>query len=493
MSGFLAAWVPAFALQAAGGLGPHPAAAWERQGVLELVVSANPGARAAGVRTGMAVAEAQGRCPQLQLWRRDARGEQTLAARLWEEAGRISPRVQAVGPDLVVIDCTGVERLQGTAEAAGRRLAEAMAQGGWRVRLGTGAHATAALLAVKSGLGRIAPGQEQATLAALPVTYLRNGISKLPADEGTEEVLRVLEGWGVRTLGAFAALPAAEVAARMGAVGVRLHSAARGEAAERFEAAAEPGRVLECHEVLDPPINDGERMRAALERAVAGLRVELERQDRVVEHGTVRLQRDRGGVAEYERSFAVPTRDGRALVEQLLHVIEQQPPGGWIERLQLQLRLTRARRVQGHLFATAVVEKEKTARLLERLGAIWNGEGVGTAQRMDTYRSGAFEMRPFAPSDHEVARHFSEEREDAPRLSLRRFRPPKRWQAGMGEIVRRAGPWRSRGGWWRKAGEGWAEDEWDAEIRFPGRKQSGLYRLRHDLEGGGWYIAGQYD
>lgn len=429
----------------------------------------------------MAVAEARGRCAGLKLYVRDEGAEHRLTARLLEEAGKISPRVQAMGPDLVLIDCASVRRLRGTAEQAGEHLVKAMA--GWSVRVGTGAHATAAVLAVKSGLGRIAPGTERKAIAGLPIRYVHAVMDSVELGETME----VLDRWGVRTLGAVAALDDTEVAARLGAAGVALHHVARGLPVERFAAAVDREDTLDGQEVLDPPVRDGQLIQAAVERVVGRLGVELERRDRVVEHGRLHLKVERGKAAVYERSFAAPTREARSLVAQLLHAIEAQPPRGAVGAVELELRLARARRVQGHLFATAAVETEKTARLLERLGAIWPGE-AGTAQAVDTHRPGVFEMRGFAPADVDMAGP-----EAAPRLALRRWRPPRRWEPGTGEIVQRAGPWRSEGGWWREGNERWSEDEWDAEIRWTGSSGSGLYRLRHDVEEGGWFITGQYD
>jgi protein ImuB len=492
---------------------------------MELVVDANRAARAAGVRAGMAVAEARGRCAGLHLWARNVEAEEKLSARLLEEAGRISPRVQAMAPNLALIDCSSVRRLRGTAEQAGKQLVKAMA--GWSVRVGTGGHATAAVLAVKSGLGRIAPGKEREAIAGLPLRVARHfllgrsraahtvsrrslegglrwpagearsarGLSKLPPDVQTVmggletgEALQVLDSWGVRTLGALAALDEAEVAARLGAVGVRLQQVARGEAVEWFAAATERERTLAGEEVLDPPVRDGQRIQAAVERVVERLGAELERQDRVVEHGRLQLKVERGVASVYERSFAVPTREARSLMAQLLHAIEVQPPRGAVERVELELRLARTRRVQGHLFATAAVETEKTARLLERLGAIWPGE-AGTARPVETHRVGTFEMRAFEPANEDT----EEAAAPGARLALRRWRLPRRWVPGTGEVVQRAGPWRSEGGWWREGKERWSEDEWDVEIRFADQRQSGLYRLRHDWEEGGWFITGQYD
>ena len=64
----------------------------------------------------------------------------------------------------------------------------------------------------------IPPGGEAAFLAPLPVARLRP----------SPEVLEMLGRWGLRTAGAFGALPERDVVARLGKEGWDLHRAVRG-------------------------------------------------------------------------------------------------------------------------------------------------------------------------------------------------------------------------------------------------------------------------
>ena len=90
--------------------------------------------------------------------------------------------------------------------------------------------------------------------------------------------------------------------------------------------------------------------------------------------------------------------------------------------------------------------------------------------------------------------------------ALRLFRPPLRATVTLenGELARvvclkkkevqgnvlwKAGPWRSSGDWWER--EAWARDEWD--IALQNADGVALYRLVHDLLGGGWFVEGTYD
>ena len=64
----------------------------------------------------------------------------------------------------------------------------------------------------------------------------------------------------------------------------------------------------------------------------------------------------------------------------------------------------------------------------------------------------------------------------------------------QGEVLWKAGPWRFSGDWWER--EAWSHDEWDVALQNDA-PQSGetiaLYRLVHDLLGGGWFVEGMYD
>ena len=90
--------------------------------------------------------------------------------------------------------------------------------------------------------------------------------------------------------------------------------------------------------------------------------------------------------------------------------------------------------------------------------------------------------------------------------AMRRFRPPLRANVTLengqparlvcpkkkevqGEILWKAGPWRFSGDWWER--EAWSRDEWD--IALQNTQAIALYRLVHDLLGGGWFVEGTYD
>jgi hypothetical protein len=68
-----------------------------------------------------------------------------------------------------------------------------------------------------------------------------------------------------------------------------------------------------------------------------------------------------------------------------------------------------------------------------------------------------------------------------------RVLPSARGLAG-GEVVARAGPWRSSGRWWTGGEAAWDRDEWDLELT-----DGGVYRLVRDRRTGIWVIEGLLD
>jgi protein ImuB len=114
-------------------------------------------------------------------------------------------------------------------------------------------------------------------------------------------------------------------------------------------------------------------------------------------------------------------------------------------------------------------------------------------------------MRRFVPANPETNHKKDSGEENSPIAALRMFRPPLRATVTLegghpvrvvgkkkevqGTVLWKAGPWRSSGDWWER--EAWSRDEWD--IALHNADEIALYRLVHDLLGGGWFVEGAYD
>src|SRR5207247_1299219 len=121
-------------------------------------------------------------------------------------AREFTPRVEAFGSTPVLLDLQGLGRAWPSPRPLGEALLEAARRRCPEPRVALAVSRVAALLISqgREGLTVLAPGEETAALAPLP-------LSLLALDPDREETLR---GWGLRTLGDLAALPAAGLAAR---------------------------------------------------------------------------------------------------------------------------------------------------------------------------------------------------------------------------------------------------------------------------------------
>jgi hypothetical protein len=196
--------------------------------------------------------------------------------------------------------------------------------------------------------------------------------------------------------------------------------------------------------------------------------------------------------------------------------LESHPAPAPIDRVAITIDPTPGRILQHTLFTRPVPTAEQISTLLARLHALMGQERVGAAATVDSYRPGAFAMRPFA-TDHEQRgargdsggrREVSVSREIAAVSAssatsafgaLRRCRQPvparvavdggdrpvrvasdRRGFAG-GTVASCTGPWRTSGEWW--AGDVWNRDEWDVTLGDGTR-----YRIFRDRLGDAWFI-----
>lgn len=240
----LVVWCPDWPLTSSGIPDGVPAAVV----LANRVIACSPAARERGVTRGLRRREAQGRCPEVEVIERDtareARAFESVAAAL--EA--FTPRVEMIRPGLCSFPTLGPSRCFGGDESLAQQVREMVDEvtggvPGCRIGLADGPFAArlAARRCRDSQPYVVARGTSPAFLAPLPVT-------SLDAPALTDVLLRL----GVGTLGAFAALGAADVAARFGTEGLGLHRLAAGRD-ERPPDTRVPPPDLEVSTGLDPP------------------------------------------------------------------------------------------------------------------------------------------------------------------------------------------------------------------------------------------------
>lgn len=289
-------------------------------------------------------------------------------------------------------------------------------------------------------------------LSALPIEVL-------PQDPA---IFETLDMWGIRTLADLARLPDDDLAARLGARGTHLQQLARGTldrplrpwiAPTRYEAAVE----------LEYTIDLREPLLFLIGQFVHELAARLKAQSLAAQALRLRL-----GTEERVLTLPFPTRDLKLLMKLMEHSLDRQPPTEPVQRVYLEIVPAAPRRVQHGLFTPASPEPEKLELTLGKIRGLVGAANVGYPELHDTYRPGAGKLGHFWPP-----------------LTLRRYRPPV--EAGnsfQDRIVRRSGPWRTSGEWWRP--DSWDRDEWDVALH-----DGSLYRVYR--EGERWFLEGEYD
>jgi protein ImuB len=235
-----------------------------------VVLACSPAARAEGVRRGMRQREAQARCPALHVLRYDpALDSRAFESVLTALEGAL-PGVHPLRPGMLAVRARGPARYYGGEKAAGLALLGTLAGLGVsaaRAGIADGlfaAERAARWSAVAAGSPRVDPvtivpaGETAAFLAPLPVGLLED-----------PELVSLLPRLGIRTLGAFAALDEADVAARFGPLGARLHALAAGRD-PRPATPRIPPRDVEASVDFEPPL-------ARVDQIAFGMRTASER------------------------------------------------------------------------------------------------------------------------------------------------------------------------------------------------------------------------
>ena len=438
------------------------------------------------------------------------------AAAIIDVARAFTPRFEQVGP-LVLLDAGGLSRLFGSPQELGTHLSEALAKhgtGGTAPRVAIAATQTAAaLLALgRPGLTVIAPGQEAKALAPLSISVLDRyeKLKKLRARDNRH--LEILTKWGIRTLGAFAAVAGPEVFERLGDHGLQWQALARGVDARPlvpwvdevpFEAALE----------LEWPIEGLEPLSFVLARLFEPLSERLEQADRgaAMIHTSLRLTTKR----VHARTLPLPSpmRDPKTLRTLVLLDLETHPPDAPIDTVRVFIEPTPGRVTQWTLLERAQPAPEQVSTLIARLGALMGDKHVGSPRLQDTWKPGAFAMDEFRVASEEFR---VKDGALAPEVltvhselatvnsALRRFRFPiptrvqvqegrpirvatDRHGCSSGTIVQSAGPWRTSGEWWQE-GRAWDRDEWDVAMA-----DGTIYRLVVERGVGQWFLEGVVD
>lgn len=274
------------------------------------IIACSESARAEGVRPGLREREAQSRCPALAVHPHLAEVDERRFAPILTAIEALIPGVEPRSPGLCAMRVRGPARYYGGEEQAAAALLELASELGYpgaRIGIADGAFAAEQASHAPPGAPGItapAPG-----LRIVPAGGSAAFLSPLPVASAAGPALAdVLVGLGIRTLGAFAALPEDAVAQRFGQAGVAAHRAAAGIPPGRGGELRPrtPPRELSVELEFEPPIDTAEQLGFACaglaDRFVAGLAHEA----LVCTVLRIELSDDTG--ARHEREWAHPRR-----------------------------------------------------------------------------------------------------------------------------------------------------------------------------------------
>jgi len=486
-------------------------------------------------------------------------------------AGDFSPRYERHSDDLVSIDVSGLQRLLGPSSTIGAELQRDAAARGVRVHVAVaGTRMAAVVIALATpGVTVVARGGEASALASIPIGILEKVASQrlevrsqkntnvLDSSFGLQTSdfrLQTFTRWGLATLGELAALPDADLMARLGRPARLWQAIARGDdvrplvptlADERFESTIE----------LEWPIEGLEPLSFVLTRLIEPLSTRLERRDRGAAVLHVLLGLVTKDTHTRRLDLPSPMRDVRTLRTLALLDLESHPPSAAIDRVTIVIDPTPGRVLQHTLFTRAHPTPEQLSTLVARLGALMGQDRFGAPTVVDSYRPGAFAMAPlrgdigglengriaglpiskFQSCDPAIPKSCN-----AIVSAIRRCRHPVPARVAMvddrpvrvttdrrgfagGTVIHCAGPWRSSGQWWaegagRAGGAGKAGDAgkagrespdqgspilpfqpfppllpWDVDEWDVSLNDGGVYRIVRDRGRDAWFIDAVID
>lgn len=210
-------------------------------------------ARREGVRRGMRRRSAQATCPELVLVPADEGRDARTFEPLVQAVETLVAGVEVIRPGVVVMPARGPSRHVGSEDLLAELLVGRVAEEtGAECQVGIADGLLTAVLAAREGLV-VRGGGAAEFLASRDVRDLQHAATTREARAQVEDLTGLLRRLGLRTLGAFAALPHRDVLARFGGPGSEAHRLARGLDA-RPPVSRRPEQDVLVRTELDPPV-----------------------------------------------------------------------------------------------------------------------------------------------------------------------------------------------------------------------------------------------
>jgi protein ImuB len=299
-------------------------------------------------------------------------------------AGAFSPQVELASPDTVVFDIDGLRRMFGGPHQIASEIAHRADALGLIGNIGIAQSIDTAILAARNckGVRVIPPGEEARVLGDLR-------ISALPM---TEEMLLLLERWGIRTVGEFCALPESGVLERLGADGRRLLRIARGDLQRPLRVMQDPVDYGE-HMALDDPVQLLEPLLFLISRLLHELCTRLKSNARATSELEIVFDLEGGGQDERRMQIPFATQEPVLWLKLIQLDLESDAPPRPVVGISLKVTPVDPRMVQHHLYAPISPQPEKLELTLGKIRAMVGVMNAGFPEVLDTHRPNAYRMR----------------------------------------------------------------------------------------------------
>lgn len=460
-----------------------------------------------GLATGLTLADARARVPDLAVADADPAADRRFLEDLAGLCDRWTPLValdaaEGRAPDGLMMDVTGCTHLFGGEAALRDGAAARIAALGLAVRSAVAGTPEAARALAR--FGRIAlapPGRDADATRRLPIAAL----------EATEEIRTALARAGLATLGDLADRPAAALAARFGAGLPRRLDRLLGREDRRIvPLRAPPACMVERH--FPEPLQRAEGIEAVLEGLLAEAVRLLEGRGEGGRSFEAGLFHTDGRVRRLTVGTGRPTRDGQAVLrlfrERIATLADPIDPGYGFDVIRLAVPLAEPLAPAAPDLDGRAAGREAVADLVDRLATRLGPDRVLRMVARDSHhpeREAA--LVPCTAAAGGVGWPVVEPGE-APTRPLQLFDPPQpvetmaevpdgppiqfRWRRVMHQITRAEGPERIAPEWWR--------DGCDAPIRDYYRVEDAdghrFWVFREGLYGAGerprWFVHGLF-
>jgi len=445
-----------------------------------VVVAANHTAQALGIQAGMRVSAACALASELRLLARDPAREQALLERLAAWALQFTSLVSLAGPDTVLVEIEGSQKLFGGLNKIHQRIARGIAELGFSAHLACAPTPLAAQWFARSGL-------------ALRVQHrdaLRHALEKLPIDVLCEDATTrdLLHRFGARTLGDCLRLPRDGLARRAGvqlleqidrALGLRPDPRLPFVAPQTWSAALP----------LPAPVENAEALLFAVRRLLAELCGWLTATGHGVDHPRFEFIHEKQTATLVTLELAGASRD----LDHLTTLLRERLARTELPRAVVEIAVTSGRVVPLASRNLAFLpdssgQRENTKRFMERLSARLGSNTILGLVPWPDYRPECAWRACEPGRDTESAMPHAPAR---PLWLLTTPRPLRDVNATPhdhegGPLSLLSGPERIEAGWW--------DGQYAARDYFIARDamQSLLWVYRERHAGGGWFVHGMF-